>query len=202
MESLVLDKEKHIYTYDGVVVPGVTDVLQSVGIVDYSGVDAEILAAAGDLGTNSHRACELSDKKTLDTDSLDRALIPYLNAWQAFLKEYGIKIEKKFIEKSFYSKHYGFAGTLDRAISYRELLIDIKSSAVLYKAIGPQLGGYKVLYEENTGLKIRHRWGVLLKPDSSYKVEEYKDSLDEQVFLSSLQVHKWKLKNGRRTKRR
>jgi len=201
MSDLKFDEVKHQYTYGGAPIPSVTQVLKGVGIIDFSMVPAARLEAACLFGTAAHRATALSDKGTLDEEALDTNLRPYLDGWQLFCQEYGFVAE--FIEEPMYSKIYRVAGTPDRIGKWRidESIVipDIKTSFDFSPANAIQLAGYELIFKEQ--LKKKHkikRLSILLNCEGTYKIQEYKDKNDTNIFIAALAVYNWKGKNGAR----
>lgn len=197
MHNLTID-DNHIYRYNGVVVPGVSQILQAAGIVDLSAIPADRLAASQAFGTAVHLACELHDKGSLDEEILDPQLKPYLDGWKLFRQEYGF--EPEAIEEKLYSKVYRFAGTIDRRGKCRVddsvVIVDIKSG-VATPSIAIQMVAYEVLVKEHTGGKKTKRMAIFLNNTGTYKVQIYKDKADIYVFLSTLCIYNFKEKNGR-----
>src|SRR3990167_10701733 len=196
MEGLKLDIEKHLYTFNGVAVPCVSEILQAAGLVDMSNVPAERLAAAQRFGTAAHLALELSDKETLDESSLDPALTPYLTGWKIFRQEYNLSFTA--IETQLYSSLYRFAGTIDRIGHWRIddslLIIDIKSG-VDNPAIKIQLAAYELLVKEALKIKGKvKRLAVYLNGKGTYSIKEYKDKNDMNIFIGALSVYNWRKK--------
>jgi hypothetical protein len=200
---LTFDSEKHQYFLDGVSLPSVTQVLQGVGIIDFSKVPAHLLEAARKFGTAVHKATELYDKGTLDEESLDINLRPCLAGWKLFRQEYGFVPE--FIEEPIYSKVYRVAGTPDRVGIWRiddSLIIpDIKTTFEISPANSIQLAGYELMVRESNkaiGNKVKiKRISVLLNNEGKYKIEEHKDKNDANVFIAALAVFNWRQKNGK-----
>lgn len=173
--------------------PRVTEILKGAGLSDFSRVPIDILEASQHFGTAVHLACQLWDLKTLDIDVLSEPLIPRLEAWKKFIKDYKVIILPEEIEKQFISEKYGFKGTPDRwpIIRNKRTLIDLKSSDTMYPSTEIQTAGYQILLEEN-GIKIHQRWGVQLRENGTYKIEPYKEILDRSIFLSALNLYNWK----------
>ena len=190
---LVLDPITHLYTVDGVVRPGVNEILQAEGIVDFSSIPAERLTAAQNLGKAVHVACELWDKNDLDMKSVDLAIVPYLEAYIKFKRD--LHVDVIVNEVSIYSKTWGFCGTLDKIVYADNILtlLDIKTSTTMNHATTLQTAAYKILYEETVGKKvIKQRWGLQLKPDATYRIEPYLGKSDETIFTSLVVVHTFK----------
>jgi hypothetical protein len=177
-----------------------------VGIIDFSNIPAPRLEAACQFGIAAHKATALSDKGTLDEVSLDNNLRPYLAGWRLFRQEYGFLPE--YIEQPMYSKVYRVAGTPDRIgqwhIDDSIIIPDIKTGFELSPANGIQLAGYELIFKENyknfTGKPAKKvkRLSVLLNDEGTFKVQEYKDKNDVNVFLATLSVWNWKGRNGTR----
>jgi hypothetical protein len=176
--------------------PRVTEILRGAGLIDFSMVPASIMAPAQRFGSAVHKATELCDKGTLDIDILSEPLIPYLDGWKKFITDYNITIKPDEIERQFISKIWGFKGTPDRwpLVGNKRTLIDLKSSTSMYPATAIQTAAYQILLEEN-GIKIQQRWGVQLNNKGTYKIEVYKKISDRTVFLSALNIYKWKGEN-------
>lgn len=158
--DLVFDPKDHIYKLNGVVIPSVSQVMQRVGISDFSKVPANVLERARLFGTAVHRACELFDRGNLDERSLDSNLWPYLDGWVNFKKDFSLEFIE--IEKSIASTIYRVAGTPDRIAKSEK----------------------------------RRRIAVLLNEEGTYKITEYNDKTDWQVFLAALSIVNWKGKNN------
>lgn len=183
--SLLFDSATHTYTYNGNVVPSVTQVLQGFGA--FAGVRKEVLDAACERGTAVHRACELYDLNTLDYDTVDNIVRPYLAAWRQFVRRK--TPEWTHIEMPLYNKMYGYAGTPDRygTIGGEPWVIDIKTSSAPSKLWGLQTVGYRALVDETC-----KRATVQLAKDGTYKFIVWKEVTDWPVFLSSLTLTKWR----------
>ena len=192
MQKLIFDEENHIYTLDGVRVPSVTQILQGAGLVSFNAVNPDILERAQKFGSASHLACALDDKNQLDMKSLDPALLPYLENWRQFKKDFGIT-EFAEIEKQVFSKRYQYAGCLDRL--WENTLIEIKTSTSIPITTGLQLIGYQTAYREMTKIRIKRRLCVQLL-EGTYKLQEYKDKTDKTAFLSCVNLYHWKRINN------
>jgi len=196
MPDLTFDHEHHIYRLNGVVMPSVTQVISAAGLSNYDHVPADVLQAACEFGANVHKACEYSDKWSLDLASLDPALAPYLSAWVKFLSDYSAEVVE--IEAPLYSPKYKFCGTPDRIayIGGRLFVIDIKTATTILPCVAVQTAGYAQLYREHSNAKKISRMAVQLKADG-YKVITYKDDLaDWGTFLAALNITNWKRMKG------
>lgn len=190
--QLTFDQVSHTYKLDGRPIPGVTSILQP--LTDFSFVNGGVLAAAQQFGTAVHLACELWDKRTLDEDALDPALVPYLEGWKLFSKEHEVSWRR--VEARVYSEQHWYAGTLDREglVDGKPAVVDIKSGSALYPATGPQLAAYK---NAVPGISpLCKRFAVRLKEDGKYVLKEYTDRDDWPLFLSLLTLRNWCAKHS------
>lgn len=177
--------------------PRVTGILKAEGFIDFSKVSPELMEAAQLFGTALHKATELWDKNDLDLSTLSAPLIPYLEGWRKFIKDFHIVIKPEEIERHLISKKWGFQGTPDRypVIGGKVTIIDLKSSTSMYPSTAIQTAAYQILVEENTGLIVKQRWGVQLNDKGTYKIEPYTSATDKSVFLSALNVFNWKARH-------
>jgi len=198
MLNLRLDKKTHTYYLDGRPIPGVTGILEAEGITDFSMVPEVRLEASKLFGTATHVATHLYDLGILDWATVSPPIIPYLNGWIKFLKDYNIK-KHEHIEKIIYSRIWNFAGTLDRINRPNNKLtvIDLKTPTSVSPGNFLQTGAYKIGYEEMTGERIKQRWIVQLKPEG-YKIHPCTATSDESVFKALALTHNWKLLNLKR----
>jgi len=210
--KLIFDSEKHVYSINGRYLPGVSSILKNAGLVDFSGIPEDILERARVFGLAVHLATELEDLGTLDIETVDPAIIPYLEAWRNYKKDTGAIIEpvslkileimespqKLSIEIPVYSEKWWFAGKFDRilTINGKRVMVDIKSSASVYPSMRIQLAGYKTAYEEITGEKINQRLIVQLLKDGAYKLSPCNDEVDVQVFYAAVQIYRFKKKEA------
>ena len=194
MGKLEFDEAKHEYRLEGALLPSVTQVLKP--LQDFSTIPEDILERSANFGTAVHLATTLWDQNDLDMDSLDPAIVPYLEAWKRFCDE--TKITFEAIEIQIVSEKYRYAGTLDRIgfLNKRATVIDIKTG-VVNPTIGVQLAGYLVAWNETHVLKVTRRASVSLRKDGSYRLDFWDDKSDWATFLSLLQIHNWQLAHSK-----
>lgn len=187
--SLEFDKETHTYRWNGAVVPSVTQVLDPYTGLEF--VDREVLRRAAEFGNHVHEACHLFNLDTLDRESLDPELAPYVDAWASFLEDTGAVV--LLSEHQVVSEQFGYAGTLDTIVWWgkSKRLIDVKSTAGIPKTVGPQTAAYVAAYREQAGETIRDRYCVQLKPDGSYRSHKLSDPSDWSIFQSALNLNRW-----------
>lgn len=188
---LTLDKN-HIYRWNGVIVPGVSEILQAGGFIDFSGVPDYLLEQARKFGSAVHTACHLDNIGMLNESTLSDPLIPYLESWRKFKIDYKAKIlESEFM---IYSEKWGFAGTLDDIVKIRDgiILLDLKSSVSMPPSVELQTAAYKIAVEDQEGLKISERWGVLLRETGIPVIHKCKERTDEATFKGAVSGYRFK----------
>lgn len=130
-------------------------------------------------GSLAHLALEYYDRGELDETTLDPALVPYLDAYKAFLAESGATWDA--IELRLGDRARGIAGTLDRLGAFG--LLDIKTGGrehwhELQTAI------YALLAQTN-GLILSarrvKRWGLYLTSNGRYDLQPHADPNDLKV---------------------
>lgn len=189
-DRLTFNADAHEYFWDGKAVPGVTDILESVNISDFSMVKNRHLDYGMERGSAVHLACAFFDENDLDWDTVPEEAEPYVRAWEKFTIDTGF--EPIIIEKMGYSEKWGYAGTVDVCgiLNSRKVLIDRKSNSVP-KSTQIQLSAYEHLVEEQG--PFVERYGIALRGDGTYKLSDpYLSVNDFAVFTCALAVYRWK----------
>jgi len=190
---LRFNEDKHQYYWHDKPVLNVTRALGP--LTDYSVVDPQKLAVAQQEGKATHKMVELDIKDDLDTDSLGW-LEPKWRGWRKFLADTGFKPHHS--ELKCFSPKIMVAGTLDilGVLGKDETIIDIKRSLYAGRVIGLQLAGYVRLCRDGDATlpRITRRTALVLG-DGTYKLREFSDPNDENVFLSAVTMYRWL--NGR-----
>jgi len=185
---ITFDAERHRYTDNGVNIPSVTTILGAVGLPNLSMVGKEDLKRAAERGTAVHSATEFDDEGELDESSLSEEISMYLEGYRRFKSESGFEIIE--IEKRIYHPVLKYAGTLDRygILNGKRVVLDIKSGVFDPLSVGPQTAAYAEAY---TDLKC-YRYALQLKDDGTYKLHKLTNSNDFNIFLSALNIWKWR----------
>ena len=184
---LTFDQEKHEYRVDGVVIPSVTQIINSVAGERWDNIDSEALEYASQRGTAVHLITELHDLGTLDESSVDPTLRGYYNAYLAFLAD--VKPQWELVEQKAFSERPRYAGTVDRVgiVNGKKAVLDIKTG-VKSKYTGLQLSAYAHMIGE----KQARRYGLYLSEDGKYSLVPYTNQNDWNIFLSALNIHNFK----------
>jgi hypothetical protein len=185
---LIFEEKGHKYFLDGREFPSVTTVLSDMGLIDTSWFTPE----ACQRGTYVHEIIEWDQSGELDYDTVDNALIGYLDAWKQFVADTGYA--SLCSEYRMVSEMYRFAGTADQVGSLNNCrcIIDVKSGAVS-PCTSLQLSGYEILYDAPC-----KRFALQLKEDGKYSLKEYTDRNDRAVFLSAVALWWWRFNNLRK----
>lgn len=204
--TLTFDADRHVYYVDGKPIPNVTSILNELWDFERF-VDHETLEYARSLGTAVHDCTEFHDRGTLDEDTVPAEAAPYLAAYRKFLHDENPQI--LLIEQIVTHGLHRYAGKLDRGVKLRNRrgILDIKSSKAIDLAlVGPQTAAY--LEAANYTLRatltpaeylsecFERRWALKLCDDGTYELTECKDTADLAVFLSCLNIRKWRAKHG------
>ena len=109
-DGLIFDPESHTATVNGEPLISVTTGLSLAGMMPdgYKFIDPWYLTR----GKYVHLATELYDKGTLDEDTVDEEVRPYLEAYKAFRRDFSAKITG--IEVQLYHPVYKYFGIVDR----------------------------------------------------------------------------------------
>jgi hypothetical protein len=196
--QVVFNEAEHTYTVDGVRWPSVTQILDP--LLELDGIPRAALEAAARFGNHVHQACHLYDLNRLDEEDLDEPLRPYLEGWKAFLRDTGAFVCNS--EQRILHPKLRYAGTLDKTILWKERrhVLDIKSGAEVPPTVGPQTAAYReALLESQSVLDCsRTRYCLHLRPDETYRLHTLNDPADFHLFVSALNIHRWREKHGRR----
>lgn len=206
----------HEYFWNGVRVPSVTEILDDVGIIDYSSIPFGMREMALQRGSDVHAATHFDDENDLEFDEqlwlaneigyereyqrIGRGVAPtragYVAAWRKFRRETGFVPE--LIEHQGYNEAYRFAGTLDRMGSYQvkgdaqaDVLIDIKcGDAPQWTRL--QLAAYASFFQSPRRFT---RVAVELHKDNSYRLFRWEGKdwqSDFNAFVACLAVYRMK----------
>lgn len=188
--GLTFEEESHTYYLDGVVIPSVTQILKEVGLVDFSGIDPEVLQKAADRGTYVHKCCELLFHNDLEIDAIDPEAVGYVNGFQKFLADQcgqgGFTILE--MEKSVFHPILRYAGTLD-ILAQRgkeNWILDIKTGS-------PQISySLQTAAYENCFTEVYRRACLYLSKDGKYRLHPYTDNNDVRVWQACVGIYHWK----------
>ena len=148
-------------------------------------------------GTSVHSIVENYKHTKTYMKRLPKDIKPYAEAFYTWFEDNNVEILEN--EKTVISEKYGYAGTLDLVIKYKEkgrlMICDVKTGKDIYDEVFMQLSAYKQAFEEAGGEEVGI--GVILlstgkdgEPTGKYKFEEGEYCFDE--FLAARKLWIWK----------
>lgn len=195
MTQLLFDESSHRYTVGGTVLPSVTQILKP--LYAFNGIPEHALQAKAALGTAVHRACELLDNDDLDqeTEEGQAGLEPIAGYLAGYVK-FKAEVQPVVLENEtrlFHPTHM-YAGTIDRRYTINRDLwdVDLKSTVAMSPVVGLQTAAYAELFRAKGDRRRSRRGALQLFPDGKYRLWEFKEPSDLAVFLSLLNVHRFK----------
>lgn len=177
------EEDGHRLYVGGFLVPSVTQVIKSSGLIRFSPFALRHIAAAAERGTAVHRSCEDIDNGLCA--EIDPEFCGYVESYMrwrdAALPEWGC------IEQRVYSTKWNVAGIVDRGGVVDDALrvTDLKTSATNYPYFRIQLAGYASCLAEMADMDRKEfkRSSLLLRKDGKQAKETfYEDDSDFDVF--------------------
>lgn len=165
--GLTFDEASHAYTLAGRKVPSVTQVLADL-IPGWQASEWYL-----DRGKAVH-ACAAMIIQGVPFEH-DPIISGQVAACKRFVAE--VRPTVHAVERRVYSARYQYAGTLDAliAIKRQKGLVVLDWKASIAKSLPYQLAAYAAAYTEETGVKVKHGMGVVLKDDGTYRMTEIFD---------------------------
>lgn len=184
--SLVFNKKQHIYRLNGVVVPGVTEIITDLLPYPFQATKWHLLR-----GSKVHNyAAKIARGEKLNCD--DR-LLGHIEGIKKFFDE--VKPRVIDVEQQVYSSRYQYAGTYDlyAEIGGKICLVDYKNS-LNYNRVALQLAGYSVAHKD----EIRWGMGVQIKDNGKYTMTDKPIRLRpfEREFLAMRSVYEIRKRLG------
>ena len=159
--TLEYDDDAHVYLYEGLILPSITQILQIRFGKKYDGVDSQILSKAAENGTRIHQAIELYCKTGEEKEYKEVRNFKFLQ------KHYGFKVLDNEIPVVLFENDIPVAaGRLDIVMELNGLLClaDIKRTSTLDKDyLGYQLNLYRIAYQQCYGKEINGLRGIHLR---------------------------------------
>jgi hypothetical protein len=183
-------EQGHLYTYRGMRVPSVTDLLDEFNLIDTTWY-REYHAWRGSV---VHKCCELLDLNDLDESSVDERVLGYIEAYRAFKSD--LHFEPLAIERRIFHPQLRVAGTFDRVgmMGKFPALVDLKSGKPT-AAAAIQTAGYAGAFQKPM---LFRRFAVQLMNTGRYQMVEYPPETYHRhwaVFSSLAVAHWWKREN-------
>lgn len=208
--EIQFDEEKHQYSYNGEIIPGVTEILSTITASGYSKINPAVLEHASMKGTLVHEWCEMYDYGCAD-EVMPSELAPYCTAYANFIRDYRPKWEKIEEIVGWFTKGvgYNYAGRLDRCglIDGNRSILDIKTisspSSRQHISACCQTSAYAYAVDNLADWK---RYVLYLRPDATYRLldcDEYEEKNDfsgERLFFKLFELNREINKIGRSKK--
>lgn len=204
--GLVFEPLMHAYFYDGKPVPSVTQVIERVGLADFSAIPERIREAALARGRRVHAAAQFLTEGALDWDTVDELDKGYVEAAAAFLAQASFTVLDQ--ERRIYHPALRYAGTTDiiglwhgeRAVGDYctgdtwEACKDLQTSAYAeaLRVVPPDCW-----WEFDHHAPIA-RVGIRLHKDGRYSAAPYKNPMDFRVFQAAVAVVHEQLRRGKK----
>ena len=181
--------ELHEYRMDGIVIPGVTSILQAAGLYN----EDFFTEQSRTRGNYVHKAVLYYLQDDLDEDSIPDEYRGYIEAFKRFMAEADCKPHLEMCEVPLFSEVWRVGGTPDIPclLNGQESLIDIKSGAET-ETCGIQLAAYALLHP----IPSVKRYGLYLKATGKYKLIPYTDRNDIKIFKAALSLYHWRQERG------
>lgn len=167
--DILFDEELHQYTVNGAVRPHVTQILATLGFIDFSGIPQDRLEAARQRGIAVHAAIQFIEEDDLDWSTVAPVVRPYVDAFLEFKEEVGYRTLER--EKVLFHEELNYCGRVDAIAEMTKLgveraVIDYKSGAIL-PATKYQLAAYAMAAGED--IKVP-RFSLHLMDYGKYKL--------------------------------
>lgn len=196
--SIAFDGEAHQYKINGVIRPSTTQVMDHFGLM--KGKEFFTIHHS-QRGTYVHEAIKMYTEGILDEKSMDPRLIPYLDSFKLWEKDFGYKHIAN--ETICYDPDLEVCGTLDTFGRMSGVdgiaLIDYKTG-VVGESVGFQLASYKRLLRLSNRFPETepiHKFALKLDPKGKRaKLIPFTDEGVDRMWVSMALLYRWKRENG------
>lgn len=191
MDRLTFNDDLHEYRYDGKVIPSVTQIIKEAGLSDFGMVNPDLLLRAINFGKAVHKVIELDFKRTLDLESIDANIAPYLSAWDKFVKDFQYKPSCFEFRSMNEVLRIGYCIDSVGVIGEHSAMVDVKTGSPKPADI-IQVCAYGKVYPSDRLL-------IVYLDEYEYKVYEIKRAerkKGEQIFIACLTVYNFKKTKG------
>lgn len=188
--DFVFEEDGHRYTTaDGIVRPSITQILNRVGIYDFSMVPAEVLENARRRGSNVHKWCaELDIHGFVDETWIADDEMGYFEAWIKFKRESGIVVRRVEFPLVRTVGRFVIAGTPDVEgfIGRNLFVVERKACRVKHVGWALQTAMQEMLITGKPRTGHMGRMSVQLKPDGNYRTFTYDDPTDTPGAIAAM----------------
>lgn len=217
-DGLTFTSEGHRYTLNGAKLISLTQILDAVGLVDYSAVQPDVLKAKAAFGTKVHEYCEWYDKGELEPDDVTKLKAhpkygPRITGWLQFLEDFHFEPNLDWCEVPSAVKVNGmtFAMTIDRFGAFGTTaeiaagkgslgVVEIKTCCDKEYSHQIQTAAQAIPFRGDGSVPLRRMAVYLLdKPNQAnryYFVQNHEDRMDDKIFLAALMLTQVRINNG------
>jgi len=183
----------HVYRWHGRIVPSISAILAPLGSLDQ--VDPATLARRAEEGSRVHEYIHswLQDEEVGEAPPAES----YAGAFQRLVREHSLS--HFALEQPLYHAGLGYAGRPDYygLLDEMAVVLEWKTGTALPATVGIQTAAQYELIRAQPEEKIKplcnlRRFAALLKPDGRYRLVEQTDPHDWSVFISLLNVRRWR----------
>lgn len=222
MSAFSFDADTHTYRdHDGTVVPSVTQVLAAVWPAQYAGIREEVLQRKSALGTAVHLACHMldtPDEGMLDWSKVHPEARPYIEAYQRFKSEQHFRVAESELQgiATVRGMRYGYQIDKRGFMGKWATILDLKCAVDEKPLWRLQLAGYELAEapmsslrnlfkraegdgEDKKGERLMSGWwrcALVLRKDGGYRLYQYRDPRDKDMFLCALACVWWGKNHG------
>jgi hypothetical protein len=201
------DELSHTYRVGGVIVPGVTRVIDHAGLTDYDNVRADILDRRSALGRVVHRCIHFWNQNDLDWATVDERAKGYVES--AIMLADDLKLQPRQVECQCVAELngmlYGMQVDWEGFVGPDEALIDYKITRQAQPHHAIQLAGYALGLPHE---KLTSSWARFLarkrfiaklhEQGKRARLIPYESKNDAKVYESALVTTHWKLLMGKK----
>jgi len=183
----------HVYRWHGRIVPSISAILAPLGYLDQ--VDPLTLVRRAEEGSQVHEYIHrwLADDDMGEAPSSQS----YEGAFQRLVREHSLS--PFALEQPLYHASLGYAGRPDYygLLDDRAVVLEWKTGTVLPATVGIQTAAQYELIRAQPEETLKplpnlRRFAALLEPDGRYRLVEQTDPHDWSVFISLLNVRRWR----------
>ncbi len=191
MTGLELDLEDHTYRFDGEIVPGMSEICASLGIVDRS----HFTDYGRERGTAVHQALQFHMEGGVDWSTVEERVKPYVDGALLFLSDAKVVIGPgTHVERPLFHPLFRCAGTPDLVCeAFGEPCVPDWKSGGIGEAAGLITAGYesmaRIAYPLSGKARTRRRMAIQLLPTGKYRKTDFQEGFDYSHFQSAVSLY-------------
>jgi len=186
------DEVEHKYWLGDRRLPGATEVLKGLGIIDVR------WAAERDLirGQAVHLGCKYLAEKCLDWASVDPSIKGYIDAYGRFLGEGRYLPNENEVPVHHPIYMFGTIPDSYGAWEGKHAILEFKTYPMpVWATLQTAAHALAVGYKYDIPWQKFVRLGLQLNQDGTHRVTQFSDPNDGPVFLSAVVIYNWKMNN-------